>query len=119
MGEENPHFEGVEFMRTVVRSLHFDVLGARLVPRDGELHELALDFCRRELQGEIRFSDYRDVLVVCREDNQGNVLGVTGIACGSVKYDVPVLRFLDAKSGKKLMERINDRLQDAGLRAGD
>jgi hypothetical protein len=37
---------------------------------------------------------------------------------GALKYDVPVLRFLDAKSGKKLMERINDRLQDAGMEPG-
>lgn len=105
-------------MKTVVRPLHFEVVAGAMLPRDSELFELALDFCRRQLQGEISFADYRDVLVVYKEDNRGNVSAVTGIACGALRYDVPVLRFLDAKSGKKLMERINDRLEDAGLEPG-
>ena len=105
-------------MKTVVRPLHFEVVAGAVLPRDRELCELAMDFCRRELQGEINFADYRDVLLVCREDDNGDVIGITGIACGALRYDVPVLRFLDAKSGKKLMERINDRLEDAGLEPG-
>jgi len=99
-----------------VLQLLFREQGGVLVPRDPELHKLAVEFAERELAEPINFTDYRNVFVECECDEDGKPIRVEGISAMQLVPDIPVFRSTNARSAKLLIDRMNDFLDDQGAR---
>ena len=85
-------------------------------PADAELHKLAQEFCLKNLRDRVSLADYGEVFVTAKVDENYKPIEVTGVMCLATRLDVPVIRFLDAKSGSTLLKRVMDFAADQGLR---
>jgi len=86
--------------------------GALLEPADRTLHDLAVDYCLRELAAgkDVNFASFAKVWVGLKD---GEVFGVSGYI---LKPDVPLLRATDADVLRALCNRMNDYFSDNGAR---
>lgn len=103
-------------MRIRVFALDFVGQGALLEPVNRKLHDLAVDYCRREIAGDVNLIDLRKVWVAATvEDNQPlEVVGITGYV---LKPDIPVFRVSGdeaARATKLLIDRVNGFFADNG-----
>jgi len=96
--------------------LDFYQQGPAFFPVDRELFQLAAAFCEKYLVNHPRLCDYKRVWVAARTDAAGKPTDVRGIMAVDLRVDIPLIRFLDAKAAKKLIERVNANLADQGLR---
>lgn len=95
---------------TRVYPLDFLGQGAMLTPADPELHDLAIDFCARELAEEVNLSQLNKVWLA-KDEKQ--VLGIMGYV---LKPDVPLMRATSVEALRLLAERYNAFLADNGAR---
>lgn len=93
-----------------VYPLDFLGQGALLTPSDPELHDLAVDFCRRELTKDVNLSQLSKVWIA-KDEKQ--VLGIIGYV---LKPDVPLMRATHIEALRMLANRYNDFLADNGAR---
>ena len=84
--------------------------GALLEPRDPKIHDLAVDFCAREVTRDVDLSKLQKVWIA--EEN-GEVFGVTGFV---LKTDIPLIRATNANALRLMAERLNSYLADMGCR---
>jgi len=95
-----------------------------LEPRDKKLHDLAVDFCKRELAKQPDLSAFSKVWVAVEEPEfdedhkliSGTVLGMTGYV---LKPDIPLFRVAGpnaSRATKMLTDRLHDYFADVGLR---
>jgi len=97
-------------MSTRIYPIDFLGNGAMLTPLDPELHDAAVDFCRRELVEDINLSHLAKVWIA---KNGADVLGIMGYV---LKPDVPVFRAIDPLALRLLAQRYNNFLADNGAR---
>lgn len=94
----------------MIRIVPLDFLGPRgeamIAPVDPELHDKAVDFCRRELTEEINLTHLEKVWIALKNDE---VVGVMGYV---LVPDVPVMRATDEDALRELAERYNNFLAD-------
>ncbi len=87
-------------------------------PKDRELHDMAVDYCRCELSEMPSFERLSKVWVAA-EMADGKPISIIGI-CGYVlKPDIPVFRVSGpnaARATKMLTDRLHDYFADQGLR---
>jgi hypothetical protein len=89
--------------------LDFIGQGALLEPADRKLHDLAVEYCSRELKGgTVDFSKFSKIWVGLKD---GAVLGVLAYV---LKPDVPLCRATDADVLRALAQRMNDFCADNG-----
>lgn len=95
-----------------MRILALDFVGEPgcLRPKDAELHDKAVDFCQREIVGEVNLVRYNKVWVAL-EDNK-----VVGIAGYVIRADVPMFRTMTDKATTRMAHRLNDFFADQGMR---
>ena len=107
-------------MRIQVIPLDFLGQGALLEPADRKLHDLAVDYCCRELQNgeQINLAKFSKVWVAVEvEDGQYvQVVGITGYVW---RIDLPIFRVSGAnavRATKMLADRLHSFFQDQGAR---
>lgn len=92
-----------------VLPLDFIMQGALADPADRKLHDLAVDFCARELKGgTVDFSKFSKIWVGL---NGEEVQGISGYV---LKPDIPLLRATDSLVLRALGLRMNDFFADNG-----
>lgn len=89
--------------------------GALLEPVDQKLHDMAVDYCARELQGgsELNLAKLAKVWVV-KEDDE--IVGISGFVW---RLDVPVFRATGKHADRAtmaLIDRLRGHFQDLGAR---
>ena len=86
--------------------------GALLEPADRRLHDLAVDYCARELRGgdKLNLTQFAKVWVGLKD---GEVKGITGYI---LKPDVPLFRSTDLDVLRALGQRLNSYFADNGAR---
>ena len=87
--------------------------GALLEPKDHELHDLAVDFCKREIVTEVDFLKMAKTWVAIED---GKVLGVMGYV---LRPDIPVIRSTDERALSLMAERLQAFFADQGWRGGE
>lgn len=102
-------------MRVEVIPLDFMGQGALLEPADQKLHDLAVDYCARELQGgkDLNLARFNKVWVALAD---GEVIGITGFVW---RIDLPIFRVSGdnaARATKMLTDRVRSYFQDQGCR---
>jgi hypothetical protein len=107
-------------MRIEVIPIDFLGQGALLEPKDAALHDLAVDYCRRELQNgdKLNLTQFNKVWVACvMEDSKPvEVVGITGWVH---RIDLPVFRVSGqnaVRATKMLADRLHAFFQDQGCR---
>lgn len=110
-------------MRIEIIPLDFVGQGAFLEPADPKLHDMAVDYCRRELQGgdQVNLAKFQKVwLAVEMEDAEyKEILGITGYVW---RIDLPIFRVSGAnavRATKMLADRLHAFFQDQGARGHD
>ena len=99
-------------------ALDFDRGSGIPVPRDPELHNLAIEFASKELAETPDFSQYVRVWVAA-EMNGEKPVGVRGALGFTVRPDITLCRFLDRHAFLKLFERTNGYFADNGCRGSE
>lgn len=98
----------------MIRVLPIDFLGqgALLEPKDPKLHDLAVQFCAKELQNgdQINFSKLDKVWVGLKD---GEAFGISGYVH---RLDIPIFRATDAGVLRLMAQRMNDFFTDNGCR---
>lgn len=84
--------------------------GALLQPKHADIHDKAIEYCRRELRDDVNLATFSKVWIGF---NNGTVFGVGGYV---LRPDVPLFRFTDPDVGRALGKRLNDFFADQGWR---
>ena len=107
-------------MRIEVIPLDFLGQGALLEPADRKLHDMAVDYCRRELQGgdKINLASFSKcwVAVAMEGDVYAEVVGITGYV---MRIDLPMFRVSGdnaVRATKMMIDRLRGFFQDQGAR---
>lgn len=87
--------------------------GALLEPVDKKLHDKAVDFCQREIVGDINFAKLAKVWVALDGEK---VVGVMGYV---LRPDIPVIRAVDENALSMMAERLQHYFADQGWRGGE
>lgn len=94
--------------------------GALLEPKDHVLHDLAVEYCSKELQGgdQINLARFAKVWVACVMEGKTpvEVVGITGYV---TRIDLPVFRVSGSnavRATKMLADRLHAFFQDQGCR---
>lgn len=93
--------------------LDFHGQGAMLTPVNRELHDMAVDFCKRELTEEVNLSQYSKVWIAADMEN-GQPKEIKGVWGYVLKPDVPLCRFTDETALRLMAHRYNSFLADSG-----
>lgn len=95
-----------------VYPLDFQGQGALLEPVDRQLHDLAVDYCSRELAGgdKLNFTKFAKVWVGVKD---GSVMGLAGYV---LRPDLPLFRATDGEVLRALGRRANAYFADNGAR---
>ena len=89
--------------------LDFMGQGALLQPKDQKLHDMAVDFCTKELADEVNLSTYSKVFIAADEDH---VEGITGY---TMRPDISLYRTISARANAKLHHRWHTYFADNGI----
>ena len=109
--------EGAIPSRLAVIPIDFLGQGALLEPRDAKLHDMAVEFCRRELQNgnEVDLSKFNKVWVSVEMDGETYV-AIEGVTGWVNRIDIPVFRATTERAVNALADRINTFCGDNGCR---
>jgi len=107
-------------MRIEIIPLDFLGQGALLEPGDRKLHDLAVDYCSRQLQNgkELNLAKFSKVWLAVEMDDAAykEVVGITGFVW---RIDLPVFRVSGpnaVRATKMLADRLHAYFQDQGAR---
>lgn len=101
----------------MIEVLPIDFLGqgALLEPADSKLHDLAVDYCHREIQDgdKINLAKFAKCWVALKD---GIPVGVMGYV---LRPDIPVIRATDETALSMMAERLQYFFADQGYRGGE
>lgn len=97
----------------IVLPIDFVGQGALLEPVDRNLHDLAVDYCQREILTPVDFAKLAKTWVAV---DDGKVHGVMGYV---LRPDIPVIRATDERALSMMAERLQSFFADQGWRGGD
>ena len=109
----------------MIRVIPIDFLGqgALLEPKDVNLHDMAVDYCTRELQDgkDLDLSKFNKVWVAVEMDGDEykEILGITGFVW---RIDLPVFRVSGNRADRTtnmLADRLHAYFQDQGARGAE
>ena len=100
-----------------VLPLDFLGQGALLEPADRKLHDMAVDYCAREIVGgsELNLAKFNKVWVAVEMEGE-KYLEIHGLTGWVNRVDIPVLRATKEEALHLLAERINSFCADNGCR---
>lgn len=98
--------------------LEFISQGGYTIPKDPELHRLAVLFVDQNFVDKPNLTDYAKVWLAVSVDEKEQPLAVRGMLGFQMRPDIFV-RFLDPQSLSKLYHRANDFFSDNGLRGNE
>lgn len=103
----------------MIRIIPIDFMGqgAMLEPRDRVLHDMAVDYCQRELEkgNEVDLSKFSKTWVVMEMEGEF-YKSVQGIFSWVNRVDIPLFRSTSIEATKLIAERINSFFADNGCR---
>lgn len=106
-------------MTLKVLPLDFLGQGALLQPKDPWLHDLAVDYCARELKDEVNLSQFNKVWVTAELDDSGKPMKIHGI-CGYVmRVDISMFRATHPGATAKMHHRLHQYFADQGILGHD
>jgi hypothetical protein len=100
----------------MIRIIPLDFMGqgtAFITPADAELHDLVVDFCKRELTEEVNLTHLAKVWVAVEMDGEKTkeIKGVMGYV---LVPDVPLMRATTEDALRAMADRYNAFLADSG-----
>lgn len=100
-----------------VKVFPLDFLGkdALLQPKWPKLHDLAIDFCARELVEEVNLAQFQKVFIAAEVDAQDEPQIVKGISGFLWRPDIALFRATCASATTKLHHRWHTHFADNGL----
>ena len=101
-----------------VIALDFDRAPGFAMPKDKDLHRLAVQFAEKELAYSPNYSEYAKVWVSAEMDGETPV-GIRGALGFSWRPDFTLARFLDSAATIGLYRRANSFLADNGARGSE
>jgi hypothetical protein len=90
-------------------------------PADAVLHDLAIEFCQKQLAEPVNLTKFQKVWAAVEMDN-GNPMQVIGVAGWINKIDIPLFRASGSDSVKAstlLIDRMRSYFQDQGCRGAE
>ena len=101
-----------------IKVFPIDFLGkdALLQPKDAQLHDMALEFCRKELVQDENFNlaRFNKAWVAAEVGDDGKPTEILGITGYVYRIDIPVFRALNAAATAKLHQRLHTFFADNG-----
>lgn len=94
--------------------LDFVEQGGIATPKNQWLHDLAVDFCNRELKDEVTLFRFSKVYVAAEVDDSGNPMRVEGITAYSMRPDISLFRATSDAATVKLHHRWHTYFADNG-----
>lgn len=88
---------------------------ALIQPKNQSLHDLAVDFCLREVTGEINLTNFAKVYVAAEVDAQSRPIAVEGVTGYVMRPDICLYRALTARATAKLHHRWHSYFADNGI----
>jgi hypothetical protein len=92
--------------------LEFREQGGMFIPKDPELHQLAVRYAEQNLAQKVNFTDFRNVWVASEVNSAGRPSRIMGTLGMVMKADFPLVRFTDNAAVVKLVNRSRSYLQD-------
>lgn len=106
-------------MRIQVFPIEFLGQAPLFEPKDRKLHDMAVEYCARELNAPVSFEKLNRVWVSAVVDDEGKPVEITGVTATVLKPDIPLFRVSgenSKRSTKMLEERLHAFFADQGLR---
>lgn len=88
--------------------------GALLQPKNEKLHDMAIEYCNRELAAEVDLSKFAKVFVAAEVDESGAPVKVTGITGYGMRPDISLFRATSDAATVKLHHRWHTFFADNG-----
>lgn len=88
---------------------------ALIQPKDQHLHDLAVEFCLREVNTEINLSNYEKVYVAAEVDETQKPVKVEGVSGYVWRPDICLYRAISARATAKLHYRWHTYFADKGI----
>lgn len=101
-------------MTTRTFALDFYQQGPTLFPVNPELHKMAVEFAKKNLNSPINLTKLTKVWVAARCDAGGKPVEITGLAGTVLKPDIPLFKTTEGPAAKELIDRINNYYADQG-----
>lgn len=101
-----------------VISLDFDRSAGYAMPKDRELHRLAVQFAEKQLAAMPNYAEYNKIWVAAEMEEEKPV-GIRGALGFTMRPDFTLARFLDPKATVALYQRANAFLADNGARGSE
>lgn len=105
----------------MIKVFPIDFLGrdAMLQPKNPELFNLAVEFCKKELLPQedglpLNLAHFEKVWVAAEVDESGKPVSVCGITGWRYKPDIPLFRTINAAATTKLHHRLHNYFADNG-----
>jgi hypothetical protein len=92
--------------------LEFREQGGMFIPKDPELHKLAVRYAEQNLAQKVNFTEFRNVWVTCEVNSVQRPVRVLGLLGMVMKADFPLVRFTDNSAPVKSVTRARSYLQD-------
>lgn len=89
--------------------------GAILVPKDQKLHDMAVDYCAREVNGDVNLSKFSKVFIAAEVDDSGQPMNVQGVTGYVLRPDIALYRSTSAAATAKLHHRWHTFFADNGI----
>lgn len=102
-------------MNIKVFPLDFLGQGALLQPKDQQLHDLAVDFCAREVVGDVNLSKFAKVFISAEIDDSERPVNVEGVTGFVWRPDISLYRAVTDRATSKLHHRWHTFFADQGL----
>lgn len=88
--------------------------GALLQPKDPWLHDLAVDYCARELASDVNLATFAKVFIAAEIDDSGKPMKVEGITGYGLRPDISLFRTTSDAATVKLHHRWHTFFADNG-----
>ena len=102
-------------MSIKVFPLDFLGQGALLQPKDQCLHDLAVDFCNREIVGDVNLARFAKVFISAEIDDSEKPVNVEGVTGHIWRPDISMFRATTDRATVKLHHRWHTYFADQGL----
>jgi hypothetical protein len=89
--------------------------GALLQPKDSWLHDLAVDFCAREVATEVDLSKFAKVFIAAEIDASEKPMNIEGVTGYVVRPDIALYRAVTDRATAKLHHRWHTFFADNGI----
>jgi hypothetical protein len=90
-----------------------------VIPKDPNLHKLAIQFANDELAEMPNFSEYNRVWLACETDENDHPTSVQGALGFTMRPDITMCRFLNRSALITLYNRANAFFSDNGCRLSE